>query len=331
MDYSTNKNLSNLLKGEKINCVDIGSIGGIRGFLEPFKEVINFYGFEPNPVECEKLNNNFGTDTVKFLPYAISNKKSLEKFYITKDPECSSLLIPDNLHLSRFDFFEKFEISKIIEVDCCPLQEIFELSNIDFDIIKVDTQGMDLDILKSAPNFIDSAFLVEVEPAFSQNYINEYTIGEMINFMKNEGFKMIQLQPHMVSRNNIFSKFDKNGEILWAETLWIKDYVEIFRKNKKFKLSKSKALKSLLICAILEMYSYGLELTKFFLEQNIIEESEYEFLQSIENWKINKQLEKKPNLVIEFILRMFPTKLRIEIERASASAIKKHSLLHLTN
>ena len=284
MDNSTNKNLTDLLKGEKINCLDVGSIGGIRGFLEPFKEVIKFYGFEPDPLECKKLNDVFGSELTMFLPYAISSNSTKKKFYVTKDPECSSLLVPDSNHLNRFVFFEKFEVIKILEVECCPLQEINELKNVEFDIIKVDAQGMDLDILKSAPGFVDSAFLIEVEPAFSQNYFNEYTIGEMINFMKDNGFKMIQIQPHMISRNNKFSEYDNNGEILWAETLWIKDYIEIFKNTNQIVLTKSKAIKALLICSILEMYSYGFELAKFLYEHKIIDQKEYEFLDNINFW-----------------------------------------------
>ncbi len=128
------------------------------------EENLIVFGFEPNPASVTSIING----AVKVDP---SHGEPLEKkyvgtrfflipcalglshvrtvpFYITAaDGGCSSLFAP-----------QEFVVERVIEVPIFPLKDFFELFPFDthplIDYIKIDAQGADLDIIKSAGHYL---------------------------------------------------------------------------------------------------------------------------------------------------------------------------------
>lgn len=117
------------------------------------------------------------------IPCALGlSKNKLIQFFVTTDCGCSSLYYPKYL-----------EIERIIEVPIFSLSDFFELFPFDshpvIDYIKIDAQGADLDIVKSAGHYLtERVIYVTLEP---ENYHYENMVNslqDIDNYMKSIGF-----------------------------------------------------------------------------------------------------------------------------------------------
>ena len=82
------------------------------------------------------------------------------------------------------------------------------------DLIKIDTQGHDLNVVKSLGNFINIVDIIMLECQIKNLYKNSFTKDEIILYMKNNNFDLIDI------KNNYNSLV---SEINWEENLTFKN------------------------------------------------------------------------------------------------------------
>jgi FkbM family methyltransferase len=299
-----------------INFIDIGSSGELDRYWKSLFPFMHLYAFDPNVKECDRLNqlvHQFASAT--YLPYAIAGSTGQFTLYETADPYCWSLLEPDQERLKRFAFGHKFEVSSTSQLQAKALSQVDELQTIDIDVIKSDTQGLELPILSNSDGFVNSAFIIEVETGFSSNYKGETTFDQISQFLREKHFRLFHINPnHRISRNNIFSNKTCYQEIIWCESLWIKDYTTFFKHN-PFNLSRSKALKALVLCANHGCIDYGLELAHLFYSQGLLTPEELKHLQSQQAWYLSRQrtFTHKVKKLTQQVLRLLPNRILREI------------------
>jgi hypothetical protein len=99
---------------------------------------------------------------------------------------------------------------------------------------------------------------------------------------------MFDINPnHRISRNNIMQARRAGGEqILWAEAVWLKDYIELNNRGEfdDFEFNDIKAKKVLLLCAFQRCYDFGFELATMFNEKGLISDQELSTLSEYESW-----------------------------------------------
>lgn len=157
------------------------------------------FGFEPNP-DCkisllqgatkrhpshgQPLEPKFIGTNFFLIPCALGLSNSATAiFFITKeDCGCSSLYFP-----------KYFEINKVIEVPIFSLSDFFDIFPFDthpiIDYIKIDTQGCDLNIAKSAGNYLAEKVIYITLEAENSQYENTNNSFEAIDtYMKSIGF-----------------------------------------------------------------------------------------------------------------------------------------------
>jgi FkbM family methyltransferase len=278
---------------ESISLIDIGCSDELQSRWKPIERKLRYIGFEPNKDECDrisKLPNNFKESL--FLPYAIAGFTGKANIHITDSFYCTSLLQPDQKWLKRFEFADFFRIKSVQEIDVHSLDEIPELKTIDIDIIKIDSQGLELEILKSAKNNLKDAICVETESGFHSNYINESTQAEVDLFMRQNGFLLFGIMERRMPLNNKFKDYARpNAQVLWCECKWVKDLISA-DENGQFNelgISRSKALKYLLILAVQGIYDYGLAYAHIFNKYKLIDDYELQELSDISNWEFQKE------------------------------------------
>lgn len=283
------------LQDEGINLIDIGSSGSLDEKWQPLKDLINLIGFDPNEVECSRQNSLPSKyKNSKFLPYAIHGHNGVETLYMTNSIYCYSLLRPNKSWLDRFSFRELFDLTGEEEIHVHDISEINELKKIRPDVIKIDVQGLELPILSRAVDILESAFYVETETGFTQNYIGETTFSQLDGFMQAQGFLMFDINTnHRVPRDNYFKNYPSGKEqILWAESVWLKDYIELERRG-LFDISmfnERKIKKILILCSLQGCYDFGLELAEFFHTKGFLSKKEISCLKSIDAWQFVSHL-----------------------------------------
>jgi hypothetical protein len=154
------------------------------------------FGFEPNPASVTAimegankhhfmhLDTRFIGKSFFLIPCALGlSKSNTIKFFVTaNDCGCSSLYPP------KF-----FPIERIIEIPIFPLRDFFDLFPFDthpvIDYIKIDAQGADLDIVKSAGMYLtERVVYVTLEPENNQYENTVNSEKEIDSYMRSIGF-----------------------------------------------------------------------------------------------------------------------------------------------
>jgi FkbM family methyltransferase len=274
-----------------INLIDIGCSEGLdkKKWL-PIQKHINLVGFDPRKEECERLSalpHEF--HSAQYLPYAVGGANQHETLYKVKRESCWSLLKPNAEWVRRFSFGDMFDTDGTETVQTQTLDSIREIVGVDIDVIKIDTQGMELPILSHGTKALEQSFYVETETGFVENYEGETTYSEIDPFMRERGYLLFDMNlNHRVSRDNLFRKNSRGEQILWCEAVWLKDYVAMRKRGslKEGHLNRPKALKGLILCAVQGCISFGYELACLFRELGFISAQELAALGSEKNWAL---------------------------------------------
>ena len=179
-----------------------------------------------------------------------------------------------------------------------------EKENLQADILKLDTQGLELPILQSGGEILRNTFCVETETGFVENYQGETTYSQIDQFMRSKGYMLFDFKFYRVSRNNHFNEIGKH-QPLWCEAVWLFDFISQGRQP-----SLILALRALRICKALRYYDYGLELANYFYECKILDDKTIAFFHQKENWITHpKKLISKAGKLFRFLPKKINEKL----------------------
>jgi FkbM family methyltransferase len=173
-----------------LRVIDVGARWGIGAQWQIFGDVLEVYGFDPDPLECARLNAS-APPNVKYVPLALGSSAGTATLHITREPACSSLYRP------------KPDLGARIPELACALPDRTEtvlLHRLDdwkadngvgpVSYLKLDTQGSELDILRGSVATLADAQLVEVEVSFNPIYENCPLFGDVDRFMRSQGFEL---------------------------------------------------------------------------------------------------------------------------------------------
>lgn len=272
---------------ESINFLDVGCSGSLDQKWSELFPLLSYTGFDPNEEECERLNSQrHFYKTARYLPYAIAGEQGSQTMYKTENIYCYSLLHPNHPWLNRFAYSDLFKLTGTVSVTCTTLNALASTKGLKADILKLDTQGLELPILSAGDKVLENAFCVETETGFVENYIGETTYAQIDEFMRSKGFLMFDLNINRARRKNSLSEYGLH-QPLWCEALWMFDYIG---QDKKTTLEQ--ALKSLRICQALRYFDYGYELVDYFYQLGIIDSEMKRYLEIPKNWITPRKLPK---------------------------------------
>jgi FkbM family methyltransferase len=187
--------IASFLEAHPLVVADIGARGGSLGELENLKKFIRYFAFDADTDEAERLSHSppAGFHSFEVFPFYVGRENGLIDFHIFHDAGHSSLFKPS----SRFkNFFSRnqFDVKETVKVESKTLDAIIQDRKLEYpDIIKLDTQGTELDILSNAENTLSQATLVEVEVEFIEMYQNQPLMHDVMKFMYDRGFELLYL------------------------------------------------------------------------------------------------------------------------------------------
>lgn len=145
------------------------------------------YAFEPNPEQfniCNFKSKNYNNIVVNQL--ALSNVNGNLDFYITHgNVGASSLLEPINVPFASTQSFTK------IQVPTVRLDSWLEDNNVNYvDIMWLDTQGVELNVLKSMGDLLKTVSFIHCEAAEIPYYKGHLLKNELEEFLISMGFEL---------------------------------------------------------------------------------------------------------------------------------------------
>jgi FkbM family methyltransferase len=188
------------------------------------------FGFEPNPdsvasikspINTKKsqnhgdvLENKYINTSAFIIPIALGIEESKSvKFYVTSnDVGCSSLYKP-----------MYHPVKECIEVPVFRLSQFFDLlPEINYiEYIKIDTQGSDLNIIKSGGDYIrEKVVFVTLEPADGNEYsgADHNVTSEITKYMSSIGFMKIN-HPNTSDPTYVNSKFIEESKNIYIRQI----------------------------------------------------------------------------------------------------------------
>jgi FkbM family methyltransferase len=173
--------------------IDVGAHHGEKTLypaaLRPWRTV---YAFEPNWDAVGRIVRRRRNFVV--LPFAIDVTDGMATFHVTELEDCSSLLEVVEEERRQWIRGEQLAVREQRTVHTMRLDTFLAQMGIErVDFLKIDAQGNDLNVLRSAGARIESVRRVEVEVTVSPHrpYSGQPGKGEVVEFMTANGFSMV--------------------------------------------------------------------------------------------------------------------------------------------
>ena len=187
--------------------LDVGAHKGetISNFLKNFK-IKNIYSFEASKSTCQVLESNidrirnvYKESNIEVFNFGVGNSVESKIFYELPDSNSSTFNLIDqkssyfkrkNKILSFF-FKKKFNIKENYVSQIKLSQFIKNKELIKIDILKIDTEGYELEVIKGLEEKIKIVNFIYFEHHYDNMLKKNYKFSEIHNFLLDNDFKRV--------------------------------------------------------------------------------------------------------------------------------------------
>lgn len=182
------------LAGNPLVAVDIGARGGFEPDLLPLAFAVDGIGFEPEQDAFASLHEAGPWRSLRYLPLAVSGSGGPRTLHVTRDRQSTSLLEPDPEAIAAFDKPQFVTVDRQTTIDTVTLPAALARIGVErIDYLKLDVEGPELEILKSAPGLVERLLAVKTEVMFVPMRRGQPRAAEMEQFMTAAGFALMDL------------------------------------------------------------------------------------------------------------------------------------------
>ncbi len=172
--------------------IDVGAHEGELTF--PFAAVdpkLLVYAFEPNLQAASRIMGRLRNYVV--LPIAVAEHDGSAELQLNAYEQSSSLLPPDAAGLESWVSEQSFNVVESVTVPTMRLDTFMNRAGIEsVDFLKIDAQGLDLEVVKSAGDRLVDVARVQLEATTGAYRQYEGAPGRaaVIEFMESRGFRL---------------------------------------------------------------------------------------------------------------------------------------------
>jgi FkbM family methyltransferase len=206
LDYFQQKKIIKLINNKFLKPIVVFDVGAhygetIKLFHKKLK-LEKIYSFEASPENYKILKKNiikYNSKKIETFNYGIGEK--ISKDYINQTLESSSSTI-NKLNINSKYFKKKLKVLNIkdkdnfhykVPIEIITLDYFIEKNKIEYiDLLKIDTEGYELNVLKGLSKHNKKVKLVYFEHHYDDMIIKNYKFGDIHRLLKNNGFIMIQ-------------------------------------------------------------------------------------------------------------------------------------------
>jgi len=172
---------------------------------------LTIYAFEPNLRAAATLIGRAPNFVV--LPMAVAETDGCADFHINAFDAASSLLSMDENARRSWAGGEQLQPQKTVTVPTLRLDTFFDLAGIaHVDLLKIDAQGADLAVLRSAGSRLRDVAKIALEVDISPRrlYVGSASRSEVFDFLTAAGFAMVaeETQSQGQEQNLTFTRID---------------------------------------------------------------------------------------------------------------------------
>ena len=283
---------------------DIGAAGSIPDHWKKklLRKKTIIYAFDENTYK----NKNVPVKDfkIKFLNTLLSEGKYKKKFYILNRDTGSSFYKISKKFIEYISQ-DYHGLKKEIFVETKSLNSLIVKNEIKkADLIKLDTQGSELEILQGYKKNLDSLIGIETEIEFEEIYEKQPTFAKIDSFLKKNHFELIDIRPARVFHSNrvienyYYNKYSADNNYNWLQKLVACD--ALYLKNTEWlkKQNMKTIYKYFEILYIYNFFDRAFSLLENFKKDKIINKKCYLFL------KLQFELKNKKSFYKIFFLKL---------------------------
>jgi FkbM family methyltransferase len=214
--------------------VDVGSAGGLHQRWRPFRPVLSAILFEPR--EGGTASGALGRGRSRTYPVALSDRAGEVDLHITRLANMSSFLMPDASVFGRYR--KKGADAKVVSTEKVPVDRLDALAAADAfrpDVLKVDTQGSELLVLKGAEESLRSVLVAEIEVSFFRRYVDQPVFAEIEAWMNEREFELIELHKlkryraanSLGIRRPLLGGAQRSGRVAYGDAIFMRTHESI--------------------------------------------------------------------------------------------------------
>jgi len=224
--------LEKFFGGEKhFTVIDGGSRNGAidLSFLNSYSK---FYCFEPDEDSKDKDPQSINTSSdglINWSKYALCNHDGKTKINISRRANASSTIKPNIECLKHFpldNWSELSEIVKEVEVPCTRLKTFLSEHKIyNIDLLKLDTQGNELDIIKSLDEKIENVSVIKTEVEMLPIYKDQSLYHDVSKHLYLNGFELVDFEI-LEPCKRFHARADlppSSYRLVWADAIFVRN------------------------------------------------------------------------------------------------------------
>lgn len=219
-----------------LGVVDVGARDGFHPSLLEWAPLVHLVGFEPD-VEAWRRLQGQATDplpfrSIRYLPWALSDTDGTRTLHVCRSRAVSSLCRPNRTFLDQFPNAERFDVVQTCEIPVRSLNSLVRDTDAVMPpyigLIKVDTQGSELDVLRGASGLLNEQVVgVEVEVEFSPMYEAQPLFRDVDTYLAGLGFSLFKLHRlHWVRTSEEMVAEANAGQLVFADAVYLKHPVQ---------------------------------------------------------------------------------------------------------
>ena len=138
-----------------------------------------------------------------------------------KFPDCSSFPEPDPELVRAYGLQSYFEKVGTMELECETISTLLREQGVNrVDLFKTDLEGMDFEVLSSAPDLVSRALCVQCELRFQPFYRGEPHYHEVAAYLAGLGFELIFLRPEIWKYATPNQELARDGRLVWCDAMF---------------------------------------------------------------------------------------------------------------
>jgi FkbM family methyltransferase len=202
--------------------IDVGAAGGVnRRYWKNFRN-LTVVGFEPDEREFSKLQQSEGQ---RWYQIALNSSDGVFDLNVTRHQTNTSLLEPNIELIKQLSLdVRDFDIIRKVPLRCQTLDRVCADHGIVPHVVKLDTQGTELDILKGGEACLRrSIFAVEAEVEFLPLYKNQALFTDVHEYVSGLGFQLMGfLNPVRIRGRECGDGRGASSHLLSSDALYFK-------------------------------------------------------------------------------------------------------------
>ena len=240
---------------------DVGARGGTDDAFAPFAFAIDAVGFEPDPDAFEALSPSGRWRSERFFETALGGSDARAVLHIPKDPAGASFLTHDTSIGARYGLEDLFEVERTADIETVTMdQAVTELGVPAPTLLKLDVEGMELNVLRGGTAALQGIVAVKLEAGFMRHRVDQPVAGDLIAYLEQHGLYPVDIvdiarwrkqpwaaDPYSVRRQPAYSR----GRLAQADIVFLREPRTVTPQN---------ALRAALAAIGLGYFDHGLEL-----------------------------------------------------------------------